>query len=324
MSVELLPYSPLEHARQVLALWDEALGSHYPIAERIFWSHTIGHLGYEPGDGVVAVDGGHVVGFALAQVDRLSSGQPPRGGPAALMVAPSWRRRGIGRDLLTSVSNRALSAGVREVFVGGASLWRFWPGIPTDLSGAQEFFAACGYTLHPPCADLVRDVSNFEMPARCAEALAREGVVVKAASEDSVARVLAFERQTFAGWEPAFRLSAVVDADHLLVAWHGDEIVGTQQVFSPQARFRGANVVWERLLGSDVGGIGAVGIAPSWRGHGLGLALVAAGCEILRQRGVRQCVIDWTNLVDFYGKLGFRVWRTYRMATLPVPQQDSA
>jgi predicted N-acetyltransferase YhbS len=47
------------------------------------------------------------------------------------------------------------------------------------------------------------------------------------------------------------------------------------------------------------------------RGLGLGLALVAAGVSYLHAKGVRDCSIDWTSLLDFYGQLGFTPWKSY-------------
>ena len=40
-------------------------------------------------------------------------------------------------------------------------------------------------------------------------------------------------------------------------------------------------------------------------------ATAAAAVAALRARGVRGCVIDWTGLLDFYGKWGFKPYRRY-------------
>jgi hypothetical protein len=45
----------------------------------------------------------------------------------------------------------------------------------------------------------------------------------------------------------------------------------------------------------------------------VGTAMVARASEILRDRGVRTCLIDWTVREDFYGRLGYRRWRRYLM-----------
>jgi predicted N-acetyltransferase YhbS len=47
------------------------------------------------------------------------------------------------------------------------------------------------------------------------------------------------------------------------------------------------------------------------RGKGLGLALLQLGLEHLARMGVENAVIDWTGLVDFYGRVGFTPWKTY-------------
>jgi predicted N-acetyltransferase YhbS len=47
------------------------------------------------------------------------------------------------------------------------------------------------------------------------------------------------------------------------------------------------------------------------RGRGFGTALVRAALDQLRRQGVRGCVIDWTHLIDFYAKFGFKPYREY-------------
>jgi len=127
-----------------------------------------------------------------------------------------------------------------------------------------------------------------------------------------VADLLRFERREFRGWEQSTRfMIGCRETDHLIIVKRGRRIIGLLQTFSPRSRMRAANVVWERLLGEDVGGMGAVGIARNERGKGLGLALVAVASKVLKERGVGNAHIDWTGLVDFYGKLGYKPWREY-------------
>jgi predicted N-acetyltransferase YhbS len=73
----------------------------------------------------------------------------------------------------------------------------------------------------------------------------------------------------------------------------------------------GPNVYWHRLLGEHYGGLGPIGVSASHRGRGLGLALLCHSVAHLRDLGVRRMCIDWTNLLDFYGKIGFAPWKEY-------------
>ncbi|MCX7840762.1 MAG: GNAT family N-acetyltransferase, partial [Anaerolineae bacterium] len=59
------------------------------------------------------------------------------------------------------------------------------------------------------------------------------------------------------------------------------------------------------------GQLGSIGVSRDARGKGYGSALLDAGLRYLRARGVRGCIIDWTNLVEWYGKFGFTPHRWY-------------
>lgn len=71
---------------------------------------------------------------------------------------------------------------------------------------------------------------------------------------------------------------------------------------------------WRMFLGEDMGAIGAVGVKELEREKGIGLAMVSEASQILRNRGIRNCFVHWTWLVDWYGKLGYKVWQEYWMA----------
>lgn len=57
-----------------------------------------------------------------------------------------------------------------------------------------------------------------------------------------------------------------------------------------------------------------LGVAEPQRGQGIGLALAACVTATLWERGVETSSVGWTWLVDWYGKLGYRLWREYWMS----------
>jgi GNAT superfamily N-acetyltransferase len=57
--------------------------------------------------------------------------------------------------------------------------------------------------------------------------------------------------------------------------------------------------------------LGTVGVSSKRRGQGLGAVLMDGGLRRLRDSGACGCVIDWTTIVDFYGKFGFTPYREY-------------
>ena len=48
-----------------------------------------------------------------------------------------------------------------------------------------------------------------------------------------------------------------------------------------------------------------------YSGYHVGAAVLDAGLRRLHNNGINGCVIDWTDLVEFYGKFGFTPYRKY-------------
>ncbi len=71
------------------------------------------------------------------------------------------------------------------------------------------------------------------------------------------------------------------------------------------------------------GQLGPIGVSKACRGRGYGAALLDAGLRRLRDAGVDGCVIDWTSLLDFYGKFGFRPYRQYEMLVKQVSPEKA-
>ena len=320
-NIQIRPYNPNLDTAALLPLWQAALGDRWPMRDDLLRRQLTGHRFYRGDDHLVAVADGRIVGFVGTQVDRWEGVSPDKrgGGISVVLVHPDWRRRGIGARLHEAALGHLRNEGARELRLGGGGAYRFWPGIPTDLPGAYAFFESCGWPLEDAkrSRDLVRDLSDFHVPTAMGARLEREGVTVRPAREDEAADAIAFEWEHFPGWAAGFVYMAELgDFPNMLLAIDRRKgIVGTLMLHAPSSRWLTANVTWKTLLGDSLGGISAVGVAERERGRGIGIGMVAAGSEVLRARGVGNCHIDWTNIVDFYGKLGYRVWREYWMST---------
>ena len=323
MSAKVLirPYNPNLDTGALLSLWQAALGDTWPMRDDLLWRQLTEHRFYRGDDHLVAVAGEEIVGFVGTQVDRWEGVTDSKrgGGISVVLVHPDWQRQGIGTRLHEAALAQLRREGVQELRLGGGGAYRFWPGVPTDLPGAYEFFAACGWPLEPDrrSCDLVRDLSDFRVPSAMRARLAEEDITIRPAREDEVEAVIAFEYEHFPGWAAGFvYMRELGDYQNMLVAFDPDMgIVGTLMLHTPASRWLTANVTWKTMLGDSLGGISAVGVAASERGRGIGIGMVAVSSDVLRARGVGNCHIDWTSIVDFYGKLGYTVWREYWMST---------
>jgi GNAT superfamily N-acetyltransferase len=128
--------------------------------------------------------------------------------------------------------------------------------------------------------------------------------------------VLDFEGRHFPAWLDFFRQAIAAEgaAPVILARDTGGEILGTALAMDGPAPGHRHTFVWEKLLGARVGGVGTLGVRPDVRGQGIGLALAARVTGALKAHGLATSYIGWTWLVDWYGKLGYRVWKEYRMS----------
>lgn len=289
---EIRPCRPVDDA-SLFTLWSESLGRAWPLEAAAFAEVVQA--------GFVAVDAGRIVGVvALASAGSAASLQ-------LLLVEPELRGRGIGAEL-HDVALEALSRrGATQLSLAGTPGKYFWPGLPAELSAARTFFETRGWEFGDTCRDLVRSLHDYETPAEVASTSA--GIDCRRAGLGGRAALLEFEQLHFPHWQPYYASSAgLVSA--IVAVDEQERLVGALL-----ASDRGQPQLWHRLLGDDYGAIGAIGVADSVRGRGVGTALVAHACEQLRERGVGNCHIGWTELRSFYGLLGFLGWREYETAT---------
>ena len=313
--VTIEPYNPELDADVVFALWQAALGDEWPLTLDLFL-RVVDSTNYWENYHFVAREGEEIVGFVAAQVQRTELAlNPLEANISAIFVAPGWQRCGVGKSLHEMVLHHLREAGVHKVQLGGG-LYRFWPGVPTNLQSATPFFEAQAWEFTDVSHDLTQDLSQYNTPAGIYAPLQDREIRLKTATEAEVPQVLAFVQREFSSWLTAYQdIIALGDYPDILTASDSHNIIsGLLIMYFPQSHRARADVVWHELLGHDLGALGTVGVAAARRGQGIGLALVARGSEILKERGVTDCHISWVVLLDFYGKLGYSTWRSYGMS----------
>ena len=313
MTFILRPYQPDQDGPAAFDLYQATLGQEWPLRYDFFRQLTTEHPFYRPGDHFTASSGGKLVGFSATQILRPGTQPDSWGGLQVIFVDPVHRRQGIGRALHNMALDRVRKLGLSSLKLGGGGMMRLWPGIPDNFSESQGFFVKMGWTDFNRCCDLIQDVREYQIPDSLRQRMSREGIDLHPTRADEIPLILEFEHEHFDGWyhEYAYK-TALGEHTDILAAWQeGKGVVGTLLMFSPYSKLLSVNLVWKELLGDDVGGMGAVGTVESERGRGIGIALVAWGTEVLKERGVGNAMIDWTRLVDFYGKAGYQPWRWY-------------
>lgn len=320
------PFTP-DDAPAVVSLWNGSFGERYPLRPDVLELTVVSNPHARPGDAVVAEAEGRLAGFSLAGISRSDAPElDDKRGQAwlqAVVVAPSWRRRGLGRALVRTVAGIGREAAADRLTAGGG-LFYLWPGVPDDLPDASPFLAALGFEFEGhPSFDLRGDAAAMGMTEveDAASVLAVAGVHLGPAEAADREPLLRFLLAEFGGewWHDiGWFLDAGGDpADVLLLRDDSGRILGFVRIHTPASRPRGWPMYW-RPDTSTAGGLGPIGLARDHRGQGLGRALLVAALDRLRDLGHPDVVVDDTSLLGYYGPHGFAPWITYRHATAPL------
>ena len=299
-------------ANHVAAIWTAASGLDLAISPRFARFNTWPTTGAVQA-GRLAMQAGQPVGFVLASALPADpdTSPPEMGWVDAVAVLPNLQRQGIGSELLAWAEEWLHSQGCTVIRLGG-SLRPFAPGLPVEL-GTETFFHNRGYRDRdgsPHTWDVARDLSNYQITNLKYQI---SNIKVQAAQTDQENALLDFLRREFPGrWRfefQEFMRDGGRTSDYMLLR--------TERGVDGCCRLTFEDSIWPierfymRRLPHPWGQLGSIGISADCRGKGYGAALLDGGLRHLRDSGVRGCVIDWTGLLDFYGKFGFEPYRQY-------------
>lgn len=245
--------------------------------------------------GLCAVDSqrGHVAGLIL------------------LLVEPARQRCGVGAELMTRVETSLRDRNVRRLTLGAGNGDYFWPGLPEEQKEALCFFKRLGFQEEEASDDLIQKLEDFRTPDWVANRLTTSGATLRVAEPAQNAQISAFEKKHFPAWTPYFENEMEQGGyKNILFAKAPDGgVLGTILLKHE------ALIPWTDTNDRMIGTLNTLGVAPQQQGQGIGLALTAGAMDHLRRRGCSHCLIQWTGLSDWYGKLGAERWAHYHMAS---------
>jgi GNAT superfamily N-acetyltransferase len=305
--IELELFKPADgaHLDTLVDIWNAACAPDLPVTPR-FVEFNARTPGVEQ-VGCLALRAGRPVGFVLASAVAGTSADT--GWVDALAVVPDARRQGAGVALLCWAEAWLEERGCAAARLGG-SLRPFAPGLPIEL-GSEHFFARRGYVLQRHVWDVARRLRHYTSPASARPADVRP---LRVGEEPAL---LAFMTRAFPGrWASECRkiLAAGGRRSDYLALWVDGAIEGfchltLEDSYNPIERF------YPQRLPRPWGQLGPIGVGEACRGQGYGAALLDAGLRYLRDGGVDGCVIDWTDLLDFYARFSFVPYRQYAVLT---------
>lgn len=256
---------------------------------------------------IILEDGKKILGFISLEVSKEG-----KGSIKLILIEKKYQRKGLGTLLVNFGLEYLKNEGVKNVFLGSGGSSYFWPGVPENLSEANQFFKKHGWDYFEKEVDLVGNIKNFWIPK---SVRFNKEVVIEILNKKDAKNLLKFEKKEFPYWFDYFA-SRIKKGEYknILVAKNlAGEIVGSLLLFGPYGGKCDTDFKWRKIFGNQMGGFGSVGVSKKMREKGIGMAIVIKATEILKKRGVKNGYIGWTWLVDWYGKLGYKHWMSYQM-----------
>ena len=299
---------------ELVELWNREFSEQFPMRKELFIQNTFEDENlFLPGSWMAVNDENNVIGFIISKrwQDPTPVPMPLNyGWIQVLVVSEKERNKGIGSLLLDKTEKALKEDGASEILLGSDPL-HFFPSIPAEYENSAKWFEGKGYTYTGNEYDLLAaydPLVKSEMPQL-------DGVDIEIASIQDKEELLRFMNQVFPGrWEYEtirYFQKGGTGREFVLLKKAG-KVIGFCRINDDQSPVIYSNVYWAPLFSEPLGGIGSLGVDPVERGNGYGLAAVLAGIATLRSRGINRIAIDWTAIVDFYGKMGYQIWKEYR------------
>lgn len=224
-----------------------------------------------------------------------------------IVVLPEHQNKGTGTELLNILTNKIKGDGINEIKLGTGIGSYFWPGTPDNLVHAKSFFEKHKFIIDEEAVDMVQEISEFPDYQEILDRPSKDEIKISYLPEKLVDKLLSFEKDNFAEWYSYFTNKIEKEEfDDILIALDSHEkILGSMVLLGTE------EMKWNLCFDGQVGGFGALGVSKEARGQGIGLAMSVKATSILKDRGFTHSFLGWTYLIDWYGKIGYKVWRTY-------------
>ncbi|MGN7387289.1 GNAT family N-acetyltransferase [Sporosarcina sp. SAFN-015] len=317
MTMTVVPILEIR-ASDIVGLWNKEIGERFPMSAALWNQNTANepNVMWE-GSYAVCIDG-QLCGFIVVKrhVEKLDARMPATvGWIQCMLVGKPFQNEGLGSELLRHAEQALLEAGVDEIRLG-RDPWHYFPGIPLEDEVTIGWFEKRGYAKGGVETDLIKNVRDSELYK-----LTNSDKHYRLLTKDDIPSLLRFLERVFPGrWHyEAIHYELIAGTGREFIGFFMDgELQGFCRINDQQSPVIAQNVYWSALCHGEMGGIGPLGIDRTIRGNHFGIDLVKAAANELIGRGVTDIVIDWTQLISFYEKLGFTPWKQYQSMTKTI------
>lgn len=257
-----------------------------PIGANLIHEKIFGEALYEPQLAMKATVEDKMVGFLAGHVCE-RDGQ--RSGIIKIMaVAPPYRCKGIGSQLLRAFEDRARECGAETVRTLDAIPNYLMPGIDPRYTPATILFERRGYTKLEENINMLAELENVDLSTDALEAKANAaGLEIRRAVQDDWSSLETMLKEHFPPWLAECAETFRNEPISLFVGVEGKKVVAF-------AAYDANN--------KNTGWFGPMGTDPAYRSHKLGEVTLKWCLRAIREQGHRASIIPWVGPIGFYSR----------------------
>lgn len=313
-SITILPLHSYLDVPVMVRLWNEACPPKFAVTPKFFEYNLLPNLDALQ-EGLIALVDGQPAGFVVAShlKKHPDVASLEMGWLDSLVMHPAFQRQGVGSTLLEWAEDWLRQRGCKRMRLAG-SLRAFSAGLPANF-GTEAFCHRHGFKVaagDEGAWDVMRDLGDG-LPIARRHSPGEE--VIHPCREDEKEALMEFLQRTFPGrwmYEIQLFLASGGRTQDILVGVENGVVEGFAWVTFEDS-LRPLDRYFMNPLPRPWGQLGPIGVSTRVRGQGLGGLLLQEGLLYLQRGGVRSCTIDWTGLLEFYGKYGFKPYTHYLM-----------
>ncbi len=295
-------------------LWNDEFGFIFPMTKELFERNTYLTRGFKENISYVALDNNKPVGFIINKIwetTNVDGIYENIGWISLIFVSKKYRKLGIGSKLLELTESNFRKLGITEINLG-KDYQNFFPGLPKDLKQYLDWFKKRGFEDLYETNDLINNrLQKFNLKQK-----PNNDLEVRTATKDDFKELINFMEKNFPGrWLVELKdyiKNEGTGKEFIICLTKDKKIVGFCKACSYNTLINqiSFSLTWrERFI--RLGGIGPLGVDANFRKQHIAYNLIVKAIEELKNANCEEAIIDWTNLLEFYRKFDFEIWKTY-------------
>lgn len=306
--MQVVKYDQRSMESELIDLWNKCLPFDLLTKDK-FRQYIIFDDNFDNDLCLVALDKDKLVGFIYGvkrKFPYLEKGyEEDKAWIVALFVEEDYRRRGIAKELISTVEKKFVALGVKKIVVGAYSPHYIFPGVDEDhYPEAMYFFKSCGYTAFEKHYSMGMNLHGFKLSAKTTQkkALAEQnGYRFQMFDYRFAVELLTFLRDEFGGGWKYNALEAMRKnkaQDRIVI------------VLGPDGRICACA---NRAIDDNELRFGPIGVSHKHRNAGLGTILLELSLLEMAKRGIYRMFFMTTdeNGRRYYERAGLKLIRSY-------------